>query len=224
MCPRAEGAVGFGHLKTQRECDCSKRGLVLDARYRDGQPPSRRLPVERKEGAALSLNGDGFLDELARHVIVKIDHETPSCLLDQLRALSRTAVALELQAQSSLVKSTARRHRERVHTCSVKAQRGLRMEDHPGIVFRDGPSGRRAALASGPDVWEVIETLRGTGLSGEQAIEATAEWGALRPAQVRAAVGYYAELSTEVDERIAFNHSEAERLRAASERTREAIA
>jgi hypothetical protein len=24
---------------------------------------------------------------------------------------------------------------------------GLRMEDHPGIVFRDGPAGRRAALA-----------------------------------------------------------------------------
>jgi hypothetical protein len=33
------------------------------------------------------------------------------------------------------------------------------MEEHPGIAFRDGPSGRRAALAGGPDVWEAIVTL-----------------------------------------------------------------
>ena len=33
---------------------------------------------------------------------------------------------------------------------------GLRMEAHPGIVFRNGPSGRRAGLAAGPDVWEVV--------------------------------------------------------------------
>ncbi len=33
------------------------------------------------------------------------------------------------------------------------------MEEHLGIAFRDGPSGRRAALAGGPDVWEAIVTL-----------------------------------------------------------------
>jgi len=32
---------------------------------------------------------------------------------------------------------------------------GLRMADHPGVTFKDGPSGRRATLAYGPDVWEV---------------------------------------------------------------------
>jgi len=51
---------------------------------------------------------------------------------------------------------------------------GLRMADHPGIVFRDGPAGRRASLAADPDIWEVIETLKGTGLRGEKAVEATA--------------------------------------------------
>ena len=34
---------------------------------------------------------------------------------------------------------------------------GLRMADHPGVIFKDGPSSRRAALAYGPDVWEVIQ-------------------------------------------------------------------
>ncbi len=98
------------------------------------------------------------------------------------------------------------------------------MEDHPGIAFRDGPAGRRAALAGGPDVWEVIETLKGTGLAGERAIAAAAKWGNLTPAQVRTAVRYYAEFRQEVDEWISFNRQEAERQRAAWERAREALA
>src|SRR5690242_18213811 len=36
----------------------------------------------------------------------------------------------------------------------------LRMQEHPLIVFRDGPAGRRARLVAGPDVWEVIGALR----------------------------------------------------------------
>src|SRR5438270_6363766 len=36
---------------------------------------------------------------------------------------------------------------------------GLRMDEHPGVVFVEGPAGRRPALRGGPDVWEVIGTL-----------------------------------------------------------------
>jgi hypothetical protein len=71
-------------------------------------------------------------------------------------------------------------------------------------------------------VWEVIETLRGTGLAGDEAVAATAEWGNLTPVQVRAAVRYYAEYGEEVDERIRLNRQEAERQRAAWKRTQEA--
>ena len=98
------------------------------------------------------------------------------------------------------------------------------MDDHPGIVFRDGPAGRRAALAGGPDVWEIIETLKGTGKTGEEAIEATAEWGNLSLAQVRLAVRYYGEFSDEIDERILVNRQEADRQRAVWQRAREALA
>jgi hypothetical protein len=35
------------------------------------------------------------------------------------------------------------------------AEEGARREEHPLVVFRDGPSGRRAGLLGGPDVWEV---------------------------------------------------------------------
>src|ERR1700737_2084300 len=37
---------------------------------------------------------------------------------------------------------------------------GLRMAEHPGVVFRDGPTGRRAGLVGGPDVWEVIRAVK----------------------------------------------------------------
>src|SRR5215472_13534584 len=36
----------------------------------------------------------------------------------------------------------------------------LRMSEHPGIVFRPGPTGRRAGLVSGPDVWEAVRAIK----------------------------------------------------------------
>lgn len=87
---------------------------------------------------------------------------------------------------------------------------GMRMEDHPGIVFRDGPSGRRAALAAGPDVWEVVAAIRASGLEGDAALRATADWGTLTAVQVRAAVSYYAEYRDEIDQRVARHLDEAE--------------
>src|ERR1039458_3772079 len=36
----------------------------------------------------------------------------------------------------------------------------LRMSEHPGIMFRAGPTGRRASLATGPDVWEVVRAIK----------------------------------------------------------------
>lgn len=87
---------------------------------------------------------------------------------------------------------------------------GMRMDDHPGVVFRDGPTGRRAGLAAGPDVWEVIAAIRASGLVGDAGLEAAAEWGGLTAAQVRSAVGYYAEYRDEIDERVRRNIEEAD--------------
>ncbi len=101
---------------------------------------------------------------------------------------------------------------------------GLRMEDHPGIVFRDGPTGRRAGLAGGPDVWEVIATVRASGLEGDAGLAAAAEWGSLGPAQIRAAVRYYAEYRDEIDERVARNVEEADAAEREWRRERDALA
>ena len=100
---------------------------------------------------------------------------------------------------------------------------GMRMDDHPGIVFRDGPSGRRAGLASGPDVWEIVLGVRASG-RGEDAIRATAEWANLTEAQVRTAIRYYSQFREEIDERIRRNEEEADAAEAAWRREQDALA
>ena len=116
------------------------------------------------------------------------------------------------------------RSEAKARTAERLIDEGLRMEDHPGLVFRDGPTGRRAALAVGPDVWEVISTIRGSGLKGDAAVAAAAEWGNLTAVQVRAAVRYYADFRDEIDERIDRNELEFERQKAAWQRAQEALA
>jgi uncharacterized protein (DUF433 family) len=117
-----------------------------------------------------------------------------------------------------------RRGETKTRTGERLIEEGLRMEDHPGIVFRDGPSGRRAALPNGPDVWEVVDALQSSGRKRERAIAAAADWGSLSVGQVRSAVQYYAEYREEIDERIRLNREEADRQHAAWQRAQEALA
>ena len=91
---------------------------------------------------------------------------------------------------------------------------GLRQADYPGVIFKDGPSGRRAALALGPDVWEVVRVLKEVDERGEAAIEAAAELLALPPSRVRVAVRYYTAHEQEINTEIA----EAEAASLAAER------
>src|SRR6476646_2287047 len=100
---------------------------------------------------------------------------------------------------------------------------GTRMDDHPGIVFRSGPAGRRAALSNGPAVWELIATLKAGKARGEQAISATAELLGLTESQVRTAVRYYASFDEEIDRRIDLNTLDADEAEAAWKREQAAL-
>jgi hypothetical protein len=80
---------------------------------------------------------------------------------------------------------------------------GLRMTDHPGVIFKDGPSGRRAALAYGPDIWEIIKFLREVDERGPTAIDAAAEVFALDASRISTAISYYGDYSAEIDAEIA---------------------
>jgi hypothetical protein len=101
---------------------------------------------------------------------------------------------------------------------------GMEMEDHPGVVFRDGPGGRRPGLAEGPDVWQVIGVLKGSNKKREAAIRHATEWLDIRPDQVRAAVSFYGQHQREIDEWIRRNDDEAEAAEAAWRREQELLA
>jgi hypothetical protein len=92
----------------------------------------------------------------------------------------------------------------------------LRAYEHPGIVFRPGPTGRRAALAGGPDIWEVVSALHDIRaerpeLDGGPLAAELAEVTGLSGAQVGVALRYYAAYPAEIDERIAGNREVADR-------------
>jgi hypothetical protein len=89
---------------------------------------------------------------------------------------------------------------------SALAQRlvdeGLRMVDHPGITFKDGPTGRRGALAYGPDIWEVIKFLREIDERGPAALDAAAEVFSLDVNRISTAIAYYGDYHDEIDAEI----------------------
>ncbi|HEY2334137.1 MAG TPA: hypothetical protein VGH58_03905 [Solirubrobacterales bacterium] len=101
---------------------------------------------------------------------------------------------------------------------------GTRMDEHPGVVFRGGPTGRRAALAGGPDVWEVMATLKGGKARSEKAVAAAAELLNLTDTQVRIAVRYYGAYPEEIDERVKRNVEDADAAEAAWRREQAALA
>jgi hypothetical protein len=102
-------------------------------------------------------------------------------------------------------------------------EEGLRMEAHPGILFRDGPTGRRAALARGPDVWEIIPVVKNEG-GGEEGVAGAAKYFEFPVEWIRDAVRYYAEYREEIDDRIRANEELAERAEAEWRRQQEVLA
>lgn len=135
---------------------------------------------------------------------------TQCVTLSDMAAARQFSARLDAAVVDRLERRGARSGLNRSRLAERYIDEGVRMDDHPGIVFRDGPTGRRAGLVAGPDVWEVIGALRSTGLEGEEAIRVTAEWSGLSVRQVRDAIGYYSEYPSEVDERIRLNEEEAD--------------
>lgn len=98
---------------------------------------------------------------------------------------------------------------------------GLASAAHPGIVFKPGPSGRRAALAGGPDVWEIAAALRHVAGPEATRVAALAEQFGLHQRQVVIAINYAAAHRDEIEQRVLANDralAEAEQLAAERER------
>lgn len=121
---------------------------------------------------------------------------------------------LSIRFDEMLLERLRRRATAQDTTPSGLAQRlvdeGLRVQEHPGILFHDGPSGRRAALVGGPDVWEVVSALRYSSARGEGAVDAVADEMSLPAAAVKTALDYYGSYPDEIDGQVAENERAAD--------------
>jgi len=104
---------------------------------------------------------NGFLD-----TAISVAH----CVtLSDMTAARQFSARLDADVVDRLERRGARSGLNKSRLAERYIDEGVRMDDHPGIVFRDGPIGRRAGLAAGPDVWEIIGALRSSGLEGDEA-------------------------------------------------------
>ncbi len=100
-------------------------------------------------------------------------------------------------------------------------EEGIRMRRVPGILFADGPTGRRARIAgTGIEVFEVIDVYQARGRR-RAGLREWFDW--LSNAQLDAAVTYYEAYPDEIDERLNVDEQAAiEALWAEQPRTRPA--
>ena len=100
-------------------------------------------------------------------------------------------------------------------------EEGIRLDEHPMIVFRSSPLGRRAMLAGTRlEVAQVVDTVRAEGGS----VEAAAAYLGLGRHHVRACTQYYDEHQAEVDAYARRVVTENDRLREAHEREQALLA
>jgi hypothetical protein len=87
------------------------------------------------------------------------------------------------------------------------AEEGTRHDEHPQITFRDGPTGRRAGLLGGPDVWEVAMWLEDLAAEPDP-LAALLEDSTLTQSQIEAAMRYRVAYPEEIAARIELHRRE----------------
>jgi hypothetical protein len=125
--------------------------------------------------------------------------------------IAYVSVNVSVRLDDSLAERLRLRARAAGETLSDRlrryAEEGTRHEEHPLVTFRDGPTGRRAGLLGGPDVWEVAMWVED--LASEPDPAATlVEESSLTRSQVDAALRYRAAHPQEIDARIELHRRE----------------
>lgn len=96
-------------------------------------------------------------------------------------------------------------HRSLADMIGLLAEEALKIREFPDITFTDGPTGRRATLIQGPDVWEVIEPYLTAGKNWQTL---RASYPELDEALLRIAVRYYEAYPEEIEGRVALNQQQ----------------
>lgn len=103
------------------------------------------------------------------------------------------------------------------------------MAEHPGTIFRSGPSGRRAALSEGPDIWEVIRAIKSARaaepeLHNDDLLSLVSGNTGIPPRLLSTAVRYWAAYPEEIDAEIAVAEAAEEAAEQAWLRERQLMA
>jgi hypothetical protein len=120
-------------------------------------------------------------------------------------AREHLSIRIDAETKRELEREAARRGTPKTTLAESLLKEAIRMASHPGITFRDGPAGRRAGVAGGPDVWEVVEVWN----DNDRNSAATAEVLDLPRGLVDSAVGYYVDTPDEIDTWIERNRAQA---------------
>lgn len=137
-----------------------------------------------------------------------------------MRYMGSQPLRIESETLDALREHSAQTGEPIVRLAQRYIDEGMRLDRHPGIVFRDGAAGRRPVVLGGPDVWEVIVAARSAPERGDGFVDALAERVGSSPERIRIAVRYYAEFPDEIDRWILMVNEEADRLEQALERER----
>lgn len=129
--------------------------------------------------------------------------------------VSATSFRISPAAKTALADRAAREHTSATALLERLIIEGVEQLEYPGIIFRGAGHNRRAALAAGPDVWEVVSRLQDLDGTEEQRITTVSEETDLHPRLVRLALDYAATHTDEVQARIDDNRGAIEAVRQA---------
>ena len=125
--------------------------------------------------------------------------------------IDNMSVNVSVRLEESLAERLRLRARAAGETLSDRLRRyadeGVRRDEHPLVTFRDGPTGRRAGLVGGPDVWEVVMWTEDLSDNPDPVGTLVEESSLTRP-QVEAALRYRAAYPDEIDARIELHRRE----------------
>lgn len=118
---------------------------------------------------------------------------------------------VSVRLEDSLAQRLRLRARAAGETLSDRLRRyadeGVRRDEHPLITFRDGPTGRRAGLLGGPDVWEIAMWFEDLAAEPDP-VAALVEESVLTRPQIEAVLRYRAAYPHEIDARIELHRQE----------------
>jgi hypothetical protein len=137
--------------------------------------------------------------------------------------MSSEAIRIDSDTLRGLRQRSAQSGEPIVRLAQRYIDEGMRLDRHPGILFRDGPAGRRPVLVGGPDVWEVIAAARSATERGDKLIAALAKRLQVTPEKIRIAVRYYSEYPDDIDGFIDRVDQEADQLQQVLEREQQLL-